>query len=130
MADINIIIRSPEELSDQLRAFALSFPEAVRTSTWEEMQTILGESIKLCPIEFGRLRASGYTTEPAIGPDGSITAKIGYGTDYAVYVHEILTNYHKPPTQAKFLEVPLLAHAGSMLRNIVSRVNSKIGVSR
>lgn len=130
MADISIQIGSPEELSKQLRAFAIAYPDAVKTATWEEMQAILGESVKMCPIEFGRLRASGYVTEPNIGPDGSITAEIGYSTDYAVYVHEILTNYHKPPTQAKFLEVPLLAHAGSMLRNIVSRVNSKIGVSR
>jgi len=29
-----------------------------------------------------------------------------YDTPYAVYVHEDLTKYHAPPTQAKFLEQP------------------------
>lgn len=31
---------------------------------------------------------------------------VGYDTEYAVYVHENLMAYHKPPTQAKYLEQP------------------------
>ncbi len=127
MADISLTVRSPEELANQLRAFAGSFPETVKVSTWEEMQVILGESIKICPVEFGPLRASGYVSEPEIGPDGSIKVKIGYSKDYAVYVHEILTNYHNPPTSAKFLEIPLISHSSSMIGNIVDRVNLNLG---
>lgn len=32
---------------------------------------------------------------------------VGYDKDYAIYVHENLEAFHKPPTQAKFLEQPL-----------------------
>jgi hypothetical protein len=31
---------------------------------------------------------------------------VGYTADYAIYVHENKKAYHKPPTSAKFLEIP------------------------
>ena len=129
MADINITVTSPEDLAAQLREFARDFPTAVETSSWEEMRLVMNESQKLCPVEFGFLRGSGYVTDPIIMADGTILISVGYSSEYAVYVHEIVTNYHKPPTMAKFLELPLIYRRDRILRNIIERVNAKLGRS-
>ena len=126
MADINITVTSPEDLAAQLREFARDFPTAVEASSWEEMRLVMNESQKLCPVEFGFLRGSGYVSDPIITADGTILISIGYSSEYAVYVHEIVTNYHKPPTMAKFLELPLIYRKDRILRNIIARVNAKI----
>ena len=127
MADINITVTSPEDLAAQLREFARDFPTAVEASSWEEMRLVMNESQKLCPVEFGFLRGSGYVSDPIITADGTILISIGYSSEYAVYVHEIVTNYHKPPTMAKFLELPLIFRRDRMLRNIIARINTKLG---
>lgn len=126
MADINITVTSPEQLAAQLREFARDFPTAVEVSSWEEMRLVMNESQKLCPVEFGFLRGSGYVSDPVITAGGAILISIGYSSEYAVYVHEIVTNYHKPPTMAKFLELPLIYRRDRILRDIIARVNAKI----
>ena len=130
MADIEITVSSPEELAAQLREFAKAFPNETERSTWEEMRLTMNESQKLCPVEHGFLRGSGYVTDPVIMADGTILISVGYSSEYAVYVHEIVTNYHKPPTMAKFLELPLIFRRDRMLRNIIARINMKLGKVR
>lgn len=129
MADITVECTCPEEMAELMRQFASNFPRETSNASWEEMRLVMNESQKLCPVEFGNLRGSGYVADPVIMADGTILLSIGYSSEYAVYVHEIVTNYHKPPTMAKFLELPLIYRADRMMRNIVARVNSKIGRS-
>ena len=38
--------------------------------------------------------------------DDDVSVSVGYTAAYAIFVHEVLTNKHNPPTQAKFLEQP------------------------
>ena len=129
MADITVECTCPEEVAERMRQFAADFPRETAESSWEELRLVMNESQALCPVEFGNLRASGYVTDPVVLADGTILLSIGYSSEYAVYVHEIVTNYHKPPTMAKFLELPLIYRSARMIRNIVARVNSKIGRS-
>lgn len=129
MADITVECTCPEEIAELMRQFANDFPQETSASSWEELRLVMNESQTLCPVEFGNLRASGYVSDPVVLADGTILLSIGYSSEYAVYVHEIVTNYHKPPTMAKFLELPLIYRADRMMRNIVARVNSKIGRS-
>jgi len=63
-----------------------------------------GESMELVPIDTTNLQASADTRWEGEGFDTAVI--VSYGTEYAVYVHEIVENRHKPPTQAKFLEQP------------------------
>lgn len=51
-----------------------------------------------CPVETGTLKASGKLKLLKTG------AKITYTEPYAPYVHEIVTNYHRNPTRAKWLQ--------------------------
>lgn len=47
------------------------------------------------------------------------SAVVGYAQPYSVFVHENLSAYHAPPTQAKFLESPARALKGLMRGAIV-----------
>jgi hypothetical protein len=60
-------------------------------------------SAKICPEDTGRLKKSRYSSVIRTGKWG-IDARVGYDTEYAIYVHEILDARHAPPTRAKFLE--------------------------
>jgi hypothetical protein len=43
----------------------------------------------------------------ALYANGRVSGSVGYDTDYARFVHENPYAYHAPPTQWKFLEMPL-----------------------
>jgi hypothetical protein len=46
----------------------------------------------------------------------------GPAASYALYVHEIIGNYHKPPTQAKYLEQPFMQSLAEIQNNISRRI--------
>lgn len=59
---------------------------------------IMQRAIYYTPVDTGKLRDSVYIKPYEDGYE------IGYTCDYAIYVHEIGVNYHKYPTQYKYLE--------------------------
>ena len=67
---------------------------------------MLKETLRITPVDTGNLRASGHVTNPVV--NGTVVStEIVFGGDsapYAFIVHERLDVYHRPPTQAKFLE--------------------------
>jgi hypothetical protein len=67
-----------------------------------EALEMLAESRPLVPVKYGRLRNSGYA-KPARSIENPV-AQVGYGTDYAVPVHE-RTEVHHEVGQALFLKV-------------------------
>lgn len=86
-------------------------PLAVAQAIHEEANKIFAQSQILVPVDTGVLRGSGGVSAPQQGPLGYFV-DIFYGgpaAPYALYVHEILGNYHNPPTQAKYLEQPFMA---------------------
>ena len=62
------------------------------------------ESQKIVPVDKGPLRESADTRMEGEGLRANVI--VSYGTDYAIYVHEMVENRHKPGKQAKFLEQP------------------------
>lgn len=68
-------------------------------------EDIFAESQILVPVDTGALRASGRVD--FYGSRLKPEAEISYSTEYARIVHEVEWYYHKPPTQAKYLEEPL-----------------------
>lgn len=61
-------------------------------------EEVLERSQYYCPVVNGRLKNSVKFK----GLNNSYY--ISYNTPYALYVHEIIDNWHKPPTKAKYLE--------------------------
>ena len=90
------------------------------------LETIGPETLTECPHQTGTLRRS-WTVDPPIVSGNSISITFGYGVYYAIYVHEILENYHAPPTKAKFLEDPVNRHRADIPNEVMARVQELLG---
>ena len=112
------------ELQAVLRAAQLEAPKAVAQAIYEEAQVIFAKSQVLVPVDTSALRGSGDVS--AIQGSGQgVYVDIFYGgpaAPYALYVHEIIGNYHKPPTQAKYLEQPFMQSLAEIQNNISRRI--------
>jgi hypothetical protein len=112
------------ELKAMLEAAREKSPLAVAQAIWEEANLIFAKSQVLVPVDTGVLRGSGGVSAPQKGTTGYFV-DIFYGgpaADYALYVHEIIGNYHKPPTQAKYLEQPFMEALPQIQNNISRRI--------
>ena len=112
------------ELQAVLRAAQLEAPKAVAIAIYEEANVIFAKSQVLVPVDTGALRGSGGVS--AIQGSGQgMYVDIFYGgpaAPYALYVHEIIGNYHKAPTQAKYLEQPFMESLAQIQNNISRRI--------
>lgn len=75
-------------------------------------QFLLRQANGYVPVDTGNLKASGQARKEGSG--FSTTGFVTYLANYAIYVHENLDSYHKPPTQAKFLERPAIEYREDM----------------
>jgi hypothetical protein len=91
----------------------------------ETMEPVLLQAQIYCPEKTGALKNSGYLEVEQQGTGGSITAEVGFARggipSYAIYVHEDMTKYHVPPTQAKFLQTAI----DEILPNIAEQILRK-----
>lgn len=79
--------------------------DAILLDEIEKMgEHLRSESIKECPVDTGRLRASAIVT-PVQKEGNEYYCEVGYGTEYAIYVHERTELKHKVG-KAKYLEDP------------------------
>jgi len=81
------------------------------------------ESQKIVPVDTGNLKGSAFTRQEGVGFD--VAVLVGYTAAYAVYVHELVNNRHKPGKQAKFLEQPLREKRLRMAEIIVAAVEKE-----
>ncbi len=77
---------------------------------------LLRKSQQVCPVDTGALKNSGRMHTSGSG--FNMIVWIEYLQAYAIYVHENTQAYHRPPTQAKFVEGPMRRYA-AQLRKIV-----------
>lgn len=102
-----------EGLTDLLKMLIRGGRDAVEVSgryIYAHATKVFEESQYQVPVDTGALRSSGFITQPyVIGNQVAISIVYGQAAaPYALWVHEILEHYHKPPTKAKFLEDPLV----------------------
>ena len=119
-------LENVKEVEQEIRKYALKFPEKIKPILYEEAQEIMSESKKQCPVDTGALRASGYVNEPEETKEG-IYVQMGYGgpsAPYAIYVHERLDLHHRVG-KAKFLEDPVKDRAPQLPRRIASKLKVK-----
>lgn len=117
-----------KELINALKSGAERSPHAIAQAIYEEANVIFAKSQILVPVDTGVLRGSGGVSAPQQGPNGFFV-DVFYGgpaAPYALYVHEIIENYHNPPTQAKYLEQPLMEAQAELQKNIKARIVSII----
>jgi len=117
-----------KELINALKKGGEKSPHAIAQAIWEEANLIFAKSQVLVPVDTGVLRGSGGVSAPQQGPQGYFV-DVFYGgpaAPYALFVHEIIENYHKPPTQAKYLEQPLMEAQAELQSRIKDRIISII----
>ena len=91
---------------------------------WNELdRTILQPANEIVPFDTGALHDSGYIN--VTRSRGRVQGMVGYDTDYAIYVHERLDCYHKPPTRAKWLEETFALRGGELLDNVEAEVRAR-----
>lgn len=124
-------METPQEIIDRLNQLIVEYPSRVSQAVWYELAKVMNESKKLCPVDTGALRGSGHVPEPEVS-EGNIRATLGYSEAYAWWVHENLLAHHEPPTQAKFLEIPLIDALPDIQEAIIDRTLwiIKGGISR
>jgi hypothetical protein len=81
------------------------------------------ESQKIVPVDTTTLKKSANdgTRLEEIGGQPSVT--VGYGTDYAIYVHENMEARHAPGKTAKFLTRPMEEKKGAIIKTIENTYN-------
>ena len=97
-------LKGVEDLLRKYNVMTRKYKDAIAAAVYQEGIVIGNKSIKQTPVDTGRLRQSFYISPPTnIDKPG---VKMGYGTDYALAVHERTDVPHKTG-KAKFLEDPV-----------------------
>jgi hypothetical protein len=100
-------IEGTEKMKLKLTAIGKLYPNIAKAALRKEAEDIMREAKLITPVDTGTLRSSGHVKQDH-GHEIAVT--LGFGgaaAPYAVFVHENLMSRHKPPTRAKFLEMPL-----------------------
>ncbi len=87
-----------KEVQRALEKVSKQYPEATWASLYQEGFAMAASAKKRTPVRTGRLRASAYVSPPT-----GDRVEVGYGTDYALEVHE-KTEANFKVGEAKFLE--------------------------
>lgn len=116
----------------RLRSLTEGIPGELEQVLYQEAWRVLGKSIKIAPIDTGRLRASARVDLPErSGSDVSV--RLSYNTDYAKYVHDKTAgghpvNYRAPGTQSMFLSGPLEENITEMTERIQKRLERMVKI--
>lgn len=100
------------------------FGGALGASIYQEALSIMGESVEEVPVDFGRLKGTHYVTLPIKTFRGPVV-ELGYGTDYALPVHEITSAEHTTG-KAKYLEDPLKSARSGYAKRIAKRTEMNV----
>ncbi len=94
------------------------------------LQPIFDLSQELVPVRTGRLKRSGFieTSMGANGPNGVVGYARAGIPNYAALQHENLFFYHRPPTQAKYLEEAVKRHLDAVLPRYTRHVKQNLGL--
>lgn len=98
---IDIKVRGGKKVAKALKGASKRYVRAMAAGVYQQGFRVDAASVLKTPVKFGRLRASHYVTPPR-GP--TLEVEVGNGTDYAVAVHERVTDVEHPVGEAKFLE--------------------------
>jgi len=134
MATYRFELEGADELERTLERAGDRAGHAIAQALYEEATIIFNKSQILVPVDTGVLRGSGGVSAATSGvSDEEVAVDIFYGgpaAPYALFVHEIQDNYHAPPTQAKYLEQPLMERLPEISRNLARRIIDIINLGR
>jgi hypothetical protein len=124
MADIRVVVET-EALKSGLKNKGQEIEKMLYEVMNQVMEKVFAESQVLVPADTGALQQSGriVRTGKMFGGLPEIAVVYGGGLiNYAVTVHEDMEAYHEHPTQAKYLEIPLLNNQEVLVSLIAKRL--------
>lgn len=103
--------------------------EATKAAVYQEALDIDRAAVNLVPVDDGFLKGSHYVTRP----DSNGEVQVGFGTDYAVPVHDRTEVYHKIG-QANYLKEPLdkatAGWAGRVAKRARNNLSGNVRIGR
>jgi len=126
---MSIELTGEKVLVKNLREMEKKYPEATLNASYQEAINIMLVSQFEVPVDLEVLIATGFVTLPSVGAGGG-DVEFGYGTDYAVFVHEDLDATHIVG-KAKYLEDPVKRSSSGYISRMAKDIekNVKLGVS-
>ena len=107
------------KVSARLLALANTFPQAAAVALNEVAEVTMTDAKERTPVQYGRLKASGNVATYAT--TRSLRARLVFGTEYCVWVHERLELRHKVG-EAKFLERAMSKTALTFAADIKAKI--------
>jgi hypothetical protein len=126
---VEIILTGAKELIARLEAAPAEANLELAAALYQEGEAIMRDALPITPIDLGNLRSSAHVDLPKTTGLGQYEVVLGFGgasAPYALYVHENLEARHDAPTQAKFLETPMNAHAADFSARMAALMKLEI----
>ena len=120
---MSVPIKGTAALRRELEGLKEAYPNATAAAVHQEALELLADSLLQVPVDTGTLRRSGYAEPPH--DVRNPVAVVGYGTDYALPVHERMEAQH-PVGNAKFLERPFLARQQNFVQRMIDRIRRNV----
>lgn len=92
----------------------MRYKRALAAALYQEGLAIDAKAVKITPVDLGRLKQSHYIGPP-IEDAKNMFCEIGFGTKYALAVHELHS------TKSKYLEIPFRAAKGGFIKRLARR---------
>ena len=117
--NINGFLKSLDEYSKRQK-------EAIARSVGKFAEDVLSRAVELCPEDTGALRDSA-TKGDVVTTATDIFCTIGFNTNYAAAVHEILDNHHPKGGGPKYLENAMREMAGQFKDYVEEELREEFG---
>ena len=126
MASDVFTVRGIDKVSAAVRRLAALYPLAAAQSLNEVAELTMTDAKDLTPYEHGVLKDTGKVSEQAV--PAKLEAQLTFGTDYAVYVHEIPPSRARHPHgQWKFLETAVNKREATFSQDVGRGIRERIG---
>ncbi len=126
-----------KKLDQEIKRKLAGIEGATRAGIRKAALVVFNRSQELVPVDTKALKNSGFV-ETLKSERESLKAPTGIGpvfiigydknneAPHAVFVHEILENQHKPPTQAKFLQTALHENMRKIPRIVAQEIRDRM----
>lgn len=124
-ASVRFSVTGLDKVADRFRKMHLGISDVMKDCLVDVLTEVKDESQYLVPVDTGFLQNSAavvISKRKRATWAGTVT----YRAFYAMWVHENLAVYHKPPTQAKFLEVPFAARKAGVAAEVAKRIREEL----
>lgn len=108
----------------QLKAHQTKTVRGLRKGLLKGGGLLQKKSMKIVPVDKDVLRPSAFTR--IFGTGFKSHVEVGYESNYAIYVHEMTENRHKPGKSAKFLEKPFRENIDDIKKTIRAGMEGRL----